>query len=280
MHILYEEGGVDKAIYFDATVREDHYATSAATERAVEQGVSLTDHVRPERRTLTVEAHVSNTPTRQVDPGTAETSTIETIQLERRARSLTRGATVKGIKSEERQTAESLAAPIFGVLPGGNALLRSVTREKIPTFVPAEYTEVVERHSAFVRVFDLTAYNGDRVVFVYDQLEELRVKATVLRLVTSLHTYENMVLVSIETPRDAQNSEATTFTLNFAEVFFGFSETTTDLPAPLEVRAIIPKNEGNKPPPPPEATPEPSKPRADQSLIAKGADALGLGSKP
>src|SRR5687767_4349391 len=49
-------------IALDATTNETHEAPSTITDHAVEQGASISDHIRPEADRLTIEGVISNTP--------------------------------------------------------------------------------------------------------------------------------------------------------------------------------------------------------------------------
>jgi hypothetical protein len=66
LEIVFEErieGGINLIpLVIDAAPSEIHRASAAATEHEVERGVSLTDHVRPERRNLTLDVILSDTP--------------------------------------------------------------------------------------------------------------------------------------------------------------------------------------------------------------------------
>lgn len=62
--IVFLDGGVLLALIFDSCVEERHRASSQATEHGVERGVAISDHVRPERRLLTLDVVVSDTPYR------------------------------------------------------------------------------------------------------------------------------------------------------------------------------------------------------------------------
>ena len=46
----------------DATTSEEHSATNEITRHPVEKGARITDHIRPEAETLTLECLVANTP--------------------------------------------------------------------------------------------------------------------------------------------------------------------------------------------------------------------------
>lgn len=64
MKIQYRVGGNLNEIEFDATVQESHTSSATVTERNVEKGANVTDHVRPSQDKINVEAVVSNTPLR------------------------------------------------------------------------------------------------------------------------------------------------------------------------------------------------------------------------
>jgi len=56
------EGGQPQTIDFDAVVDEGYDNAAKATEHAVESGSAITDHVRAENPTVTLEAIVTNAP--------------------------------------------------------------------------------------------------------------------------------------------------------------------------------------------------------------------------
>lgn len=49
-------------VYFDAVMSEDHSLTAMVTEHPVEQGVNVTDHVRPNVAKVSIEGFISNAP--------------------------------------------------------------------------------------------------------------------------------------------------------------------------------------------------------------------------
>lgn len=71
------EGGQTQTIDFDASVEEVYEGAAEVTEHAVESGANISDHVRPENETLSIEAMVTNTPviprTFGMDGATGET---------------------------------------------------------------------------------------------------------------------------------------------------------------------------------------------------------------
>lgn len=60
--IFTDDDGRLIALQLDATPEEIHRASAHATENEVERGVAVVDHVRPERRVLTLNVVISDTP--------------------------------------------------------------------------------------------------------------------------------------------------------------------------------------------------------------------------
>lgn len=56
------DGGDVGVVQLDATVNEAHERSAAVTQHPVEQGVNITDHVRPEPATISIDGVVSGTP--------------------------------------------------------------------------------------------------------------------------------------------------------------------------------------------------------------------------
>lgn len=75
----------------------------------------------------------------------------------------------------------------------------------------------------------------DRVASVDRTLRELLSRGAELTVVTSMGTYESMVISSVGTPRDVK-SNAVVFALEMQQIFVA-STSTVDAPEPLEPRA-------------------------------------------
>lgn len=60
--LQWTKAGVTTALHIDVAEREGYESTAEATDKAVERGAAITDHVRPQADTFTVEGLVSNTP--------------------------------------------------------------------------------------------------------------------------------------------------------------------------------------------------------------------------
>lgn len=60
--IVFEDGDVLVDLVIDVTKEERHRASAQATEHPVERGVSISDHVRPERDVLSLDIVITDTP--------------------------------------------------------------------------------------------------------------------------------------------------------------------------------------------------------------------------
>jgi hypothetical protein len=60
--LIYEAAGELETVFFDAVPSEKHGASSTPTDHPVEVGAPLTDHVRQNRDSLSLEAMVTNAP--------------------------------------------------------------------------------------------------------------------------------------------------------------------------------------------------------------------------
>ncbi|MCK4718805.1 MAG: hypothetical protein KAT70_09065 [Thermoplasmata archaeon] len=185
MQILYEIGGELLVLDFDATVKELHSASAVATEHFVEEGVAITDHVRADRKRLSAECHVTNTPLHAA-PGAD--GSVQALSLEKTVRSLTSGATVN-------QSGE---------------------------VDPAEWDSNEETVRA--NVFQFTQ-EFDRVGDVHATLTALMDGGVEVTALTSLGQYDAMVIVDLGAPRDAENSNAVLFSLELVEIRKAVSET-------------------------------------------------------
>lgn len=56
------EGGQPQTIDFDGSIEETYDGSATATEHAVETGAAVTDHVRPNNDTISIEAIITNAP--------------------------------------------------------------------------------------------------------------------------------------------------------------------------------------------------------------------------
>lgn len=235
MEISYSAGGSLVTIEFDATPREQHTASAVPTEHPVEKGPNISDHVRPELDKLTVDVHVTNTPTRvpgsNLDGASGSVSPV-TLNVDTLEQTTTQ-------KSIEVPTRPDIPRVLPGVgLLAGSGLLDSTTTVKVQT----HDTRLI-RASATANVLQFDSV-FDRVRSIYDELLVLKDSATLLTINTSLRQYENMVLRQISAPRSVPDGNAITFTLDFQQIRFA---TAKRVAAPKTKMGAQKKNLGAKP---------------------------------
>jgi hypothetical protein len=234
MELAYKVGDVFTSLYIDAAIRESHSTASQITEHPVEQGANVADHVRPELEKLTFDVYFTNTPIRlpKSHVGTALSGDFKSADLpEPPSESLTwrrdGGPTLVSPVIPPQRLGLGLATD--GVAPEWQAAPLQGYRLPLPG------VNVLQFSSEF-----------DRVRLVYDALRQLVIAGTLCRILTTLRQYDNMVLRSMDTPRDVQSGSAITVTIEAMQVRLVATETVT-APKTAQVRARPTKNEGPKP---------------------------------
>ncbi len=56
------KAGANKVLWFDVTTEEQHHLKAEITEHPVEEGINVTDNVRPAADTLSLTCFISNAP--------------------------------------------------------------------------------------------------------------------------------------------------------------------------------------------------------------------------
>ncbi|MGE0785985.1 MAG: phage baseplate protein [Sandaracinaceae bacterium] len=179
--IVFDDDGTLVPVVIDATPEERHRMSAIATDHDVERGVTITDHVRPEPRTLTLLAVISDTPIRATD---ALGGSLQTYELE---------------------------------LPARSAHSRSARQTGPSSWEPAE---VSERAADPVRVqlFTPDVENPTRVVDTWATLLDARDRALLATVTTRLETYESMVLLEATTTRTAADGTWIRCELTFRQI--------------------------------------------------------------
>lgn len=180
-------------VTLDASIEETHTVASEVTEHPVEEGVSISDHIRRLPETLEINGVVTN-------------------------------------------------HPIF--------LLPSITA---PSPIGGD-----------------TAAQSDRVKAAYDQLRKIHDDGDLIKVITSLREYENMVITGFSTIRNAPNGNVMNATISLREVLTAKTE-TTQAPTPVNSAASATQDQGKKTT---KAADDAVTERVDQSLAASGFDAL------
>lgn len=186
--IFWTENEVLQSIEFDASINENHEATATATEHPVEPGENrrnVTDHVIPGAETVSLEAHVTNTPIRQ--PSTQMRGVVGSV-------------TPANLGEFSRRTYE-----------------RGAQNSEAARYGSAGYTadaNVLQFPGPFNRVTD-----------IHELLLDLRARGVLVTVVTSLRIYEDCVITAVSVPRSVESGDAATFTINFQRLTFAESDT-------------------------------------------------------
>ena len=198
--IVFENDGELIAIVVDATTEEIHRASAQATEQPVEQGVDLTDHVRPERRTLTLTVVISDTPIRATD---ALGGAVSAVELDLPAR---------GVHSESARRNQS------GKFDSAEVEDRAAPTTSVEVFQPEE--------------------EPTRIEDTWRALLDARDRALLATVTTGLETYEEMVLIEVHATRTAKDGSWLRAEVSFAEVRRVSTELVDD-PVPAGVSGIL-----------------------------------------
>lgn len=193
----------------DASVHETHAATSTVTDHPVERGSNVADHIRPDPDQLTIEGHISNTPhflpADHVGGITVEHKTVQGAQ--RTLRDESSGAFGTGLGARI-----GLPTGVLGQFPSGRVDNGTVV--------------------GFSGVFD-------RVTECYKELLRIRDDGQLVRVITTLRTYENMAMTSLEVQRDVSTGKSLALSLAFKNVRFGATKNE-----PLPKRPVKAKPKG------------------------------------
>lgn len=208
-------GLITDIISFDVTLAEQHEDISIVTEFPVEEGASVSDHIRSLPKALSVEVFVSNTP-------------IRPNILKFRGR-----YDVKKLDLPTPFNFPRLFPGPLAAVPGAGtrAALAAIEGRMIPPI-----------RQAYVLTFD----PFDAVGETYNALISIKDEGSKLRVVTGLTEYTNMILVRVGTPRTIDDGTGATFQLDMRTVR-KVSPLSVEAPAiPLEPNGGPKKNRGGQ----------------------------------
>lgn len=214
--------GQTYSIAVDATLRQQHSAPSTVTDHPVETGSNISDHIRPEPDTLTLEGIISNTPIRWPDDHVGESEPE------------TRTITVSLPGYDSRSTVTGASRTIGDVVPtnlppGAPRPGHFVSDIPVGFSDTAQIGQDVQSRTLTAQVLSYTL-EFNRVQACYDDLLRLRNDRVLCTVVTSLRTYEQMGITTFDVPREAANGDALRFSISFKHVRFG---STKNEPLPL-----------------------------------------------
>jgi hypothetical protein len=215
------------------------------TESPVEEGIATTDNYRPLAKTLSLSVFVSNTPiTHKTDVAALTGKQGKLI-----------GAQAGGTKGEDLDVAtyDPPLAPTPGSLT--NALTSAISN----------LLNGKKEYKAQVLKFDAPF---DNVQDAYFALQELFATAQRVDVITSVRTYQSMMVREVSMPRTSEHGTGATITVSFQEVRVVTTK-TVKAPIPSVVRAKARKNNGAK------GAAGAGDPTKRESALFKGLKSLG-----
>jgi hypothetical protein len=228
-----DDAGATVSAVFDVDLQETHEGTNIITEHPVEDGADIADHIRPQLQRFTVEGFVSDTPLLS-NPDVVNKTTFVALELQ--------------IPDQPLK---------FGV---SNAITAGIGAIGDALFPPKP-----------LKVTMLTFDNFEsRVRAARDVLETARTTARLIRILTSITEYENMVIEQVVITRSPEDGSGAHFTITLKQIEKVSSDITV-APEPAEISGSTKKAAGSKNAKDDEAKIDGLK----KSILARAADGLG-----
>lgn len=261
-------------IWIDVSIRETHSLSAEVTEHPVEDGVNITDHVRPQPRVIQLEGMVTNHPTELPlshaggvratdDAGVIDVTTVPGRRLPPMSHEIQGEPTDLGFIPGGGQ-----ATALAGFVGGALGLDVTLPRRR---FAAELYNEDREGRTFYAVNALAFSEDFDRVGAVYQALVEVATKPQTVRLVTGLDIYDVVALSDLsferssEVGRDALRFSATCKVLRIV------SAQTVVVPKPVEQRGKSAQSRGKQATTetPPEQLPDTAKKQlAARSVLA------------
>lgn len=265
-------------IWIDVALSEKHSLTADVTEHPVEEGVNITDHVRPQPRTVQLEGLVTNHPTElplshaggvrasddagfidvTMAPGVRLPPMLQEIQGEPASVSFIPGA--------------SQGLAIAGIIPGVLGLDISMPRRR---FAAEVYNEDREGRTFFAVNALAFSEEFDRVGAVYQALVEVATKPLTVKLVTGLDIYETVALSELTFDRSSEvGPDALRFSAT-CKVLRIVNAQIVRVPDPVEPRGKPGQSRGKQATTAAGALPATADEQAKRSFLHKGLGFVG-----
>jgi hypothetical protein len=200
------EDGSEVVAIFDVSTNETHERSNLVTNHPIEAGADAADHVQVGLPTFSIEGYVSNSPL-PTNPGVIDQGDFKQIQLQ---------------------------IPSKPLKIGVSALVESA--------IDALGSLISGQPEATMFTFDNFK---DRVRAAEQILEEARVNARMIRVITSVSTLPNMQIQSLVITRTPDDGTGATFALSLGQVRIVSAE-TVDAPEPAELTGAPRTNAGSK----------------------------------
>lgn len=183
-------------LVLDAAVEEQHRANAQVTQHEVEEGVNIADHYRAERRVLTLDVRISDTPIRPNDAV---------------------GMALFPVAAQLPNRQEPTTDPVFD---GQEWFVPSIVPQATPPVQLAAFQTVLDRQ---------------RIADSWQVLMDARERALLADVTTKYETYEDMALTGLSAPRNAADGSWLRANLTFTEIRSVSSELVDD-PVPARAR--------------------------------------------
>lgn len=245
------KAGASKVLWFDVTTEENHQLKAEITEHPVEEGINVTDNVRPEADVVTITAFISNTP----------------IKVEREVKAeVKKEGKLIGAQAGTIQFGEKLDVKTYepALLPTPGSLINALS-SAISNLLLGK-----KEWKANIIKFDK---DFDNVQEAYFALKELRDTSQRIEAITSVRSYKDMVVSEVTMSRTSEHGTGGSVTIQLKEIRV-VSTLKVKAPKPAELRGTDRKNNGAKGPS------DADDPTKRESLLFKGAAALGAVAKP
>lgn len=245
--------GETEFVRVDAVVEEMHRSSAVITSHPVEDGGNVSDNVRPDQDTIQLQVFVSNTPI-TVPEGVSGGVQEQNIFVEEPSQRADTGPRLIDAG------APPIRLPLGGLVPG-----------LAPRWEAADFIERAEPQG--LGAAQLLAFDEefDRVNEVYIQFLALLSRGIVVRVVTKLRTYENMLIEELTVPRKAETGNAARMDVTLRQVRIVDTQTVEVPPLPEEDRGENDRNRGGQ------ATDDADGEEGSRSsLWMRGARRLGL----
>lgn len=215
--IIYkDDAGVPHPLRFDGVLNETSTDTSVSTDYTVEDGSPVTDHVRDENDTVTLQVKMTNTPMHEESYVTGEKiGAVNTIKL-----------FVPKFEPPFIPTPGAISGAATGAVKGA---INSVIGN---SETPEQATILIFRKP----------HNFVSEMLV--KLKEIKKKRFLCTVSTAMLDYENMLLLGIS-PNRSTSEDAAVFDLQFKKINIVTTKKTA-APVPAEPRGKKKKNVGVK----------------------------------
>jgi hypothetical protein len=210
--------GQEYTITVDASIHETHKASSTVTDHPVEIGSNVADHIRPDPDELSMECVISNHPS--------------FLPRDHMGGVVQQAVQIKG--------AQKTAADEVNKVPlAGGAIGLVASTLPVPTSALGQIG---------IGKYDVGIVQGwsgefDRVTECYQELLKIRRTGQLVRILTTLRSYDNMAMLVCDVDRVAASGASMDLALEFKNVRFG---QTKNEPVPKIAVAPKPKAKAEK----------------------------------